>query len=320
MHQRTIIVADVAATMRHRYGMRDTPASRQAVAEIERRAVDQIKTTYRDHPELSVIHSDELLEGFRQKLAHETMPLVSLDDIHAQAFGKPDVHLFSHARAYDVQTGKFVLARRANHPSLRKQDRELVQNLQGKNVALMDTGIYGGSQLVRVIRRLQSRGISVRKVYVGIMRWRGYNRFAQKIKEFAEQSGHPIRLIPVLGHVGAGQNWLFDMRDMISGRNVIRGAEHLGILTYAHAPELMLPNPHRMNATNRRHAMESIQGGKIQKIAQRLLDELQSVSAVTGIHFESTGLHVRPLARGKNRRSRRVPVFRVRNEDSGRTW
>ncbi|MBI5226107.1 hypothetical protein HY994_02600 [Candidatus Micrarchaeota archaeon] len=301
-----IITLDLVHTLIHRHGMIGTQAAVRSINAMETAAKQQVQNALKNH-DVQFLDSTDIEKAFRRVLKDETLPIVSLDDLHVPlTVGPTKLYPFHLSRYYNADTGSHSHGPRRHAAPIEIQLTHLNDQLGGKDVALVDTGIYGGDTLKRCIARLGKSGINVKKIFAGVVRRKGFDRIKNTLPE--------IELVPVLGEQGFCDDWMFEMRDLIfGGRMVRKGGREIGTIHYSDAPEFFLPNPH-VSLETRTEALKNINANELCKIGKKMR-----------VRFNKLEEHTRMrIMQVKNEKvtvfDRPVNVHILRNFQKGTAW
>ncbi len=301
-----IITLDLVHTLLRRHEMHNSPLAIARIQRIEQEAARRVKRALKNH-DVHFLDSKTLEEGFRTHLEKEKLPVISIDDIHIPtAVDRPNLFHLHLTRQYDVEAGTHGHGPRPHAPSFEDQLGYLSGRLKGKQVALVDTGIFGGETLRRSVRLLESNGIQVKRIYAGVVRRKGLERIHDLMPG--------IDVIHVLGDQGFCDDWMFEMRDLIFGGRVVKVKNQpAGTMHYCDVPEFLLPNPGRVTPENRKRTLAAINAEELTRIGKDLRGKLNSLTSHTGIQ-------IRKLKGPIVVFGRQVPVHLLINHSRGKIW
>lgn len=248
-----LISKGIVELLQNRYGLNLSEKARTNIMVLENEFVDTLEREISDVYDYKTISAKTIENTVAEQLKQNNLndlPLICLDDVYFKGF-KIDGTISATRLLEDINDfNKKAIGPRKGFPSLEQQLDLLEQDYAGKEVALIDVGVFEGETLLKeiydketkkliskegIIPDLKKRGIRVKELYVGIMN--------EPVIEKFQREG--VKVIPGNRYDFNDGDWL-EVRDLLGldGRkinpdshNIINGT-HL-FARYIHDPKTL---------------------------------------------------------------------------------
>lgn len=155
----------IVALLEHRHGLTMSEGTKKAIKSIEQEFSDSLEPFIPTGLTYHVLSEEDVRVGMERLTRSEELPLVSLDDVYFAhlAHGSLSVTRLTSPN----EPNKYEVGPRPGAASLDEQIENLLTTV-GRQVALIDVGLFNGHTLREQVETLKRKGINVERAYVSI--------------------------------------------------------------------------------------------------------------------------------------------------------
>ncbi len=166
-----VISKCIPQTLENKLGIKLSSGTKEELEKLEQQYIEEFRNYLSPDVKYVTLDYDEVKQPILDFIVKDDNPIISLDEIYFNEKDTPNISdSFSITRTVSASDplGEYTLESRVGFPSIKEQLEDLANKYAGKNVSLVDVGIFSGDTLVALIKDLAEYEINVERVYVAI--------------------------------------------------------------------------------------------------------------------------------------------------------
>jgi len=171
MNKSYVISKCLNQTLKNRYNLNLNVQTRNEIDKLEQNFINEFKGYITEQVDFVTLEYNDVKTPVINKIIEENNPIISLDDIYFNINDTPQVcDSLSVTRTVkpDSPFGEASIEGRNGFPLKSVQLEKLANKYCGKNISILDIGIFSGETLVELIEDFKEYNIIVDRVYVSI--------------------------------------------------------------------------------------------------------------------------------------------------------
>ena len=169
-----LIAKGVVNLLLNRYRLDLSDQAKQSISQLEEEFTQRLGQELSDFFDYDVVSAETIDKTMEKSIKRSSrLPIIRLDDVYFRNIptdGEVSItRLVTDVNNFDNK----VLGPRKGYPSLEDQMELLEKEFSGKDVALMDVGVFEGETLLDkergIVAMMKNRNINVKRLYVSIM-------------------------------------------------------------------------------------------------------------------------------------------------------